>query len=100
MDELIYSGAPGAIALSAELRFHLHPSLKVAKALSGDIIIRLKNGSGWLFRLDELEPNLEDSIFIKENNVLKSQQILVNVPLSELRSCGSKMIKWEFYKSL
>ena len=42
----------------------------------------------------------EDSIFIKENNVLKSQQILVNVPLSELRSCGSKMIKWEFYKSL
>ena len=93
MDELIYSGGSGAIALNAELRFHLHPSLKVAKALSGDIIIRLRNGSGWLFKLDELEPNLEDSIFIKENNVLRSQQILVNVPLSGLRSCGSKIIK-------
>ena len=100
MDELIYSGAPGAIALTAELRFHLHPCLKVAKALSGDIILRLKNGSGWLFKLDDLEPNLEDTIFIKENNVLRSQQILVNVPLSKLRSCGSKIIKWEFYKSL
>ena len=59
-----------------------------------------KQATDILAALDELEPNLEDSIFIKENNVLKSQQILVNVPLSELRSCGSKMIKWEFYKSL
>ena len=100
MDELIYTGAPGAIALNAELRFHLYPDLKVAKALSGDIILRLKNGSGWLFKIDELKSTLEDSIFIKENNVLRSQQILVNVPLNELRSCGSKIIKWEFYKSL
>ena len=100
IDELIYTGAPGAIALNAELRFHLHPDLKVAKALSGDIILRLKNGSGWLFKIDELKSTLEDSIFIKENNVLRSQQILVNVPLSELRSCRSKIIKWEFYKSL
>jgi uncharacterized heparinase superfamily protein len=100
MDELIYTGAPGAIALNAELRFHLYPDLKVAKALSGDVILRLKNGSGWLFKIDELKSSLEDSIFIKENNVLRSQQILVNVPLSKLRSCGSKIIKWEFYKSL
>ena len=100
IDELIYTGAPGAIALNAELRFHLYPDLKVAKALSGDIILRLKNGSGWLFKIDELKSTLEDSIFIKENNVLRSQQILINVPLNELRSCGSKIIKWEFYKSL
>ena len=100
MDELIYTGAPGAIALNAEIRFHLYPDLKVAKALSGDIILRLKNGSGWLFKIDELKSTLEDSIFIKENNVLRSQQILINVPLNELRSCGSKIIKWEFYKSL
>ena len=100
IDELFYTGAPGAIALNAELRFHLYPDLKVAKALSGDIILRLKNGSGWLFKIDELKSTLEDSIFIKENNVLRSQQILVNVPLNELRSCGSKIIKWEFYKSL
>jgi uncharacterized heparinase superfamily protein len=100
IDELIYTGAPGAIALNAEIRFHLYPDLKVAKALSGDIILRLKNGSGWLFKIDELKSTLEDSIFIKENNVLRSQQILINVPLNELRSCGSKIIKWEFYKSL
>jgi len=100
VDELINTGAPGSIPIEAEVRFHLHPDIKVAKTLSGDIMLRLKNGSGWIFKTNESRTKLEDSIFIKSNNVFKSQQILINVPLSNLRSSKSKVINWEFFKKL
>ena len=100
IDELINKGIPDSIPIQAEVRFHLHPNIKAAKAISGDIILRLKNGSGWTFKINELKAKLEGSIFIAENNVLKSQQILVKVPLNNLISNKSKTIKWEFLKNL
>jgi len=98
-DELIYSGAPGAIPLEAELRFHLSPNLKPAAVLSGDILLRLKNGSGWSFKTKESSVSLQESIFVDQLNILKSEQIYINVSLKNLRSSGNRVIEWEFYKS-
>ena len=98
-DELIYSGAPGTIPLEAELRFHLSPYLKPAMVLSGDILLRLKNGSGWSFKTNGNSVSLQESIFVNQLNILKSKQIYINLSLKNLRSSGNKVIQWEFYKN-
>ncbi|MAC61559.1 MAG: hypothetical protein CMN37_06685, partial [SAR116 cluster bacterium] len=100
IDELINKGIPDSIPIQAEVRFHLHPDIKAARAISGDIILRLKNGSGWTFKINESKAKLEKSIFIAENNVLKSKQILVKVPLNSIISSKTKTIKWEFLKNI
>ena len=73
-----------------------HFTIELFTNISGDIILRLKNGSGWTFKINESKAKLEGSIFIAENNVLKSQQILVKVSLNSLISSKSKTIKWAF----
>ena len=99
-DEIIYKGAPSNIPISADVRFHLSPDLKAAQVLSGDILLRLKNNTGWIFKSKKLRPKLKESIFIKNKNILKTEQIVLNLPLDNLRSRGSKKIEWEIYKNL
>ena len=67
--------------MSADVRFHLSPDLKVAQVLSGDILLRLKNNTGWIFKSKELRPKLKESIFIKNKDILKTEQIVFNLPL-------------------
>ena len=86
--------------MSADVRFHLSPDLKAAQVLSGDILLRLKNNSGWIFKSKELRPKLKESIFIKNKDILKTEQIVFNLPLDNLRSRESKKIEWEIYKNL
>ena len=99
-DELKYQGAPGNIPLLADIRFHLCPDLKAAQVLSGDILLRLKNKTGWIFKVKNLIPKLKESIFIKDGDIMKTEQIVFSLPLSDLRSRGSKTLQWELYKSL
>ena len=67
--------------------------------VSGDILLRLKNGSGWSFKTRESSLYLQDSIFVDQLNILKSKQIYINVSLKNLRSSGNRLIEWEFYKN-
>ena len=99
-DELKYQGAPGNIPLLADIRFHLCPDLKAAQVLSGDILLRLKNKTGWIFKVKNLIPKLKESIFIKDGDIMKTEQIVFSLPLGDLRSRGSKTLQWELYKSL
>ena len=99
-DEIIYKGVPSNIPMSADVRFHLSPDLKAAQVLSGDILLRLKNNTGWIFQSKEFRPKLKESIFIKNKNILKTEQIVFNLPLDNLRSRGSKKIGWVIYKNM
>ena len=99
-DELKYQGAPGNIPLLADIRFHLCSDLKAAQVLSGDILLRLKNKTGWIFKVKNLIPKLKESIFIKDGDIMKTEQIVFSLPLGDLRSRGTKTLQWELYKSL
>ena len=79
--------------------FHFSRYLKPAMVLSGDILLRLKNGSGWSFKTNGNSVSLQESIFVNQLNILKSKQIYINLSLKNIRSSGNKVIEWEFYKN-
>jgi len=47
-----------------------------------------------------LIPKLKESIFISDGDIMKTEQIVFSLPLNDLRSRGSKTLKWELYKNL
>ena len=50
--------------------------------------------------MKNLVPKLKESIFIKDGDIMKTEQIVFSLPLGDLRSRGSKTLQWELYKSL
>ncbi|MGC6516652.1 MAG: heparinase II/III family protein [Candidatus Puniceispirillaceae bacterium] len=99
-DELEYTGDPGEIPAFAELRFHMHP--RVSAALLNDKRILLKiqgQKAGWIFKSSGGTPDLEPSLYFDNGRRTSCQQIVLKVPLSQIRSVGKIEARWAFIKS-
>ena len=97
-DLLEYSGAPGEIARTALIRFHLHPKVTVAMLRDQRVLIKIRgNRIGWFFRASA-SVSLETSLFFDVNGRMNCQQIVVKVPLADIRSVGKIDVKWAFQR--
>lgn len=99
-DRLEYTGDPGEIPSMAEIRFHLHP--KVSAAMLGDNRVLLKiqgQKAGWIFKSKGGTPRLEPSLYFDNGRRTSCQQIVLRVPLSQIRNVGEIDARWAFMKS-
>lgn len=75
------------------IRFHLHPDVAVSKTQGGgDILLRLPDRRGWLFRAGEGEAVIEDSLYIEDGRPRRSAQIL----LAGTAATGETVRHWRF----
>ena len=98
-DTLEYTGAPGEIPRLAVVRFHLHPRVTAAMLRDNRVLLKiLGNRAGWVFR-SNASTTLDNSLFFDGKNRMNCQQITVNLALADLRTLGSKTVKWAFTRS-
>ena len=63
---------------SFAIRFHLHPSVLVEPGETGDLIyLGLSNGEIWKFEAQELDPTIEDSVFLSNIHGIQPTKQLV-----------------------
>ncbi|WP_417520050.1 heparinase II/III family protein [Minwuia sp.] len=61
------------------LRFHLHPDIQAVLSQGGDgVLLRLKTGRGWRFRVAGAVPELEESVYLGDGQPRKTQQIALH----------------------
>lgn len=64
---------------SATIRFHLHPGVAPLKAPDGRITIETRGGKTWIFDVDGLNADIEDSLYlVQADNPQPSKQIVVS----------------------
>ena len=98
-DTLEYTGAPSEIPRLAVVRFHLHPRVTAAMLHNKRVLLKVfGNRAGWVFR-SNAATTLDNSLFFDGQNRMNCQQIVVNLALADLRTLGSKTIKWAFTRS-
>ena len=78
-DELTAAGrGPKRGTDSFAVRFHLHPSVQLEPAPEGDLIyLGLSNGEIWKFACKEIEPSIEDSVFLSDIHGIQPTKQLV-----------------------
>lgn len=60
------------------IRFHLHPHVTANLAQDGaSVLLRTASGQGFVFRAEELEPRLEDSVYFGQSVPRRSEQIVL-----------------------
>lgn len=60
------------------LRFHLHPNVKATLVHDGaSILLRTASGHGFLFRTEELQPRLEESVYFGQGEARRTEQIVL-----------------------
>ena len=98
-DRLDYTGAPGEIGRLAILRFHLHPRVSAAMLNDQRVLIKIRgNRAGWLFRSNGTV-TLDNSLFFDLHGRMNCQQIVVTMPIDNIRTVGTIDIKWAFHRS-
>ena len=99
-DRLEYTGAPGEIPEKAIIRFHLHPRVSAAKFQDGRVIMKIRGQkSGWIFKSRGGQVRLENSIYMDEGRRTTCQQIILMVPLSNIRAVGDISANWSFARA-
>lgn len=85
---------PAVMAESAEspgvlcARYHLHPKVAATPLGSGrQILLKLGNGTGWVFEVAEGTADLEDSVYFGDSGkARRTRQIVITRPI-DARSC-------------
>ena len=98
-DEIIFLDGFPKFPLEANVRFHLSPKIKASKVLGGDILLRLPNKEGWFFRTKLKMVYLEKSVKFDHLKHYNTKQIMVIIPLSDLKNRGSKKFEWKLFKN-
>ncbi|XDZ65064.1 heparinase II/III family protein [Alphaproteobacteria bacterium LSUCC0684] len=94
-DTLVYTGSPRAIPTEAVIRFHLHPRISASLSIGGDVLLRVPGASAsWVFRMSGARLNIEESIMLGQRGIEKTRQITATLPLSDIRSVSTKVVKW------
>jgi uncharacterized heparinase superfamily protein len=78
------------------LRFHLHPSVSVAKVTPKFLMLRLKNDEFWEFSIEDAEesvPLVEESVYLGEKGIPQKSVQLV-IPLPSLSDQKESVVKW------
>ena len=64
-------------------------------SMGGDVLLRLPgSASPWLFKAKGAEIHVEDSIILGPKGMVKCAQITLTMPLGDIRTTYSKMVKW------
>lgn len=76
------------------LRFHLHPQVQASLIREGEeVLLRLGNGEGWLFRAAGGRISLEESVYMgRPGEMRRTEQIVVS---SQLGQDGARL-PWRF----
>ena len=100
LDHMEYTGAPGEIGRLASIRFHLHPWVTAAMLRDHRILIKIRgNRSGWLFRTNGTAV-LDSSLFFNSVGRMNCQQIVVTMPINNIRTVGTIEVKWAFQRDV
>jgi uncharacterized heparinase superfamily protein len=60
------------------VRFHLHPSIRVARNASGAVLLAGRGGEAWEFHCDEIEPVIEESVHLADlHGIRRTSQIVL-----------------------
>ena len=64
-------------ALDFTIRFHIHPDIRISRLEGGGILLKLPNGEGWRFRGGGGELTVEESIYLGNETVRRTEQLVV-----------------------
>ena len=99
-DTLEYTGAPGEIPNLAFVRFHLHPRVTAAPLANGTVLMKIRGSRvGWTFKASGGTVEVDNSVYFEDGVRQASQQIVIRAMISDIRTTGSKDIRWAFLRS-
>jgi len=78
-----------------DIRFHLVPNAKVMKTQDNKSILIELEDEGWKFSCENLDINIENSLYFGNKNSYKNNQ---NIFISGLNKENEQVIKWEIIK--
>jgi uncharacterized heparinase superfamily protein len=76
-DKLVPRGKAMRKAISFAARFHIHPDVRVSPSQSSGFILKLPSGEGWRFRCSGGEVAIEESIYLGNGVVRRTEQIVL-----------------------
>ncbi len=79
---------------SFAVRFHLHPDVHALRQEGGGVLLKLADGKGWRFEAAGGAVHTEESIYLGENHLRRTEQIVVGGILAET---GAR-VRWRFSK--
>jgi uncharacterized heparinase superfamily protein len=60
------------------VRFHIHPDIRITKTMGNDIFLSSTNGEGWIFRSPQIPAKIEKNLYFgNPNNIRESSFILL-----------------------
>jgi uncharacterized heparinase superfamily protein len=87
-DSLIGNGGSGFAA-----RFHLHPRVQALLAGGGEtVLVKPPRGKGWTMRAAGGKLSVEDSVYLGDGTMKRSQQVVISGPLEG----RGATVKWTF----
>ena len=99
-DQLEYTGAPGEIPTEAIIRFHLHPRVSAALIQGERVMMKIRGQrAGWTFMARGCQVRLDNSIYIEKGRRTICQQIVLHVPLADIRTIGNVAVNWAFRRA-
>ncbi len=78
-----------------DIRFHLDPNVKVMKTQDNKSILIELEDEGWKFRCDNLDINIDNSLYFGNKNSYKNNQ---NIFISGMNKKNEQIIIWEIIK--
>ena len=85
VDRLVPQKGHAGRAVPFAVRFHIHPDVRLSRAQSGDIILKLPNGEGWRFRAGAAVA-VEESIYLGGDTVRRAEQLVLTGTVKDARS--------------
>jgi uncharacterized heparinase superfamily protein len=58
------------------VRFHIHPDVRLSRAESGYVLLKLPNGEGWRFRATH-PVSVEESVYVGGDAIRRSEQLVI-----------------------
>jgi uncharacterized heparinase superfamily protein len=65
-------------SIAFAVRFHVHPDVRMSQSQGGDVLLKLPNGDGWRFRASGGQIATEESVYIGNDTVRRTEQLVVS----------------------
>ncbi len=75
-DRLLPQKGRSGDAVPFAVRFHIHPDVRLSRAQSGDVLLKLPNGEGWRFRAGA-PVTVEESIYLGGDTIRRAEQLVI-----------------------
>lgn len=96
-DTLVNYGNIGSTPRIATLRFHLYHNIQPIKLQNGSILLQDFEGKVFgTFYSNKKNSLIKDTVIYEEYKKFKSKQIIIEVPINEIKEVDKIIIKWSF----